>query len=466
MTNIILCGGSGTRLWPISRTLMPKQFVKLFDNESLFQLTVKRNSQLCESQLIISNTEQYFLALDQLEEIQNTISYQLPITEYLLEPIGRNTAPAIALACMTLDKNEIVFVTPSDHLIKNTKEYERVIQKAKKLASENNLVTFGIKPTSTQIGFGYIESININDVKAFHEKPNFETATKYLQNKNYYWNSGMFCFKAGVFLDELQKYSLQIYESSKIALRNASKDGIIRIKNKDMLNIPEDSIDYAVMEKSTKVKVIPSNIDWSDVGSFDTLFEKLPKDRNNNTSNNNYIGIDSKNNLIYGNNRIITTIDIQDTIIIDTGDALLVSKKGSSQKVKDIVQQLAINKSSLTKIHLTGNRPWGTYTVLEESKGYKIKRIEVRPKKRLSLQKHIHRNEHWVVINGIATVEVQDKMFLLNENESTYIKAGEIHRLSNETNKPLVIIEVQVGKYTEEDDIIRFEDDFKRELNE
>ena len=455
MTNIILCGGNGTRLWPISRTLMPKQFVKLFNNKSLFQLTVERNSKICKSQFIVSNTEQYFLALDQLDELGKTNN------KYLLEPVGRNTAPAIALACMELDFDEIVLVTPSDHLIKDEKEYEKVLKKAKEFAKDNKLVTFGITPTFAETGFGYIESKNTYDVKAFHEKPDYKTANSYLNAGNYYWNSGMFMFKAGVFLEELQKYSPDIYETSKQALENASKDEIVRIKYDDMINIPEDSIDYAVMEKSEKVKVIPSDISWSDVGSFDALYEELPKDKNGNTINPNYIGIDSKNNFIYGNNRAIATVDIEDCIIVDTGDALLISKKGSSQKVKQVVNEIK-KTTQLHNIHLTSYRPWGTYTVLEESNGYKIKRIEVKPGSRLSLQKHFHRNEHWIVVSGTATVTVGDETRLVRPNESTYIKMGEVHRLENQGKIPVVLIEAQVGEYTGEDDIVRIEDDFKR----
>ena len=456
MTNIILCGGSGTRLWPISRTLMPKQFVKLFENKSLFQLTVERNSKVCDSQFIVSNAEQYFLALDQLEELNKTNN------KYLLEPVGRNTAPAIALACMQLDYEEIVLVTPSDHLIKDETEYGKVLEKAKELASSNNLVTFGITPTFAETGFGYIESVNTFDVKAFHEKPDFETATSYLEAGNYYWNSGMFMFKAGVFLDELKKYSPKIFDNSKIAIENAAKDEIVRIKHDDMMNIAEDSIDYAVMEKSNIVKVIPSNIAWSDVGSFDALYEELPKDENGNTLNPNHISIDSKNNLIYGKDRKIATVDMEDCIIVDTGDALLISKKGSSQKVKQIVAEVR-KTTELHNIHLTGHRPWGTYTILEESEGYKIKRIEVKPGKRLSLQKHYHRNEHWIVVSGTATVTVGETKKYVRPNESTYIKMGELHRLENEGKIPVVLIEAQVGEYTGEDDIVRVSDDFKRD---
>ena len=456
MTNIILCGGSGTRLWPISRTLMPKQFVKLFSNKSLFQLTVDRNSKVCDSSYIVSNTEQYFLALDQLEELGKVKN------KYLLEPIGRNTAPAIALACMNLDYDEIVLVTPSDHLIKNEIEYEKVLEKAKEFANDNKLVTFGITPTFAETGFGYIESKNTFDVKAFHEKPDFKTATSYLEAGNYYWNSGMFMFKAGVFLEELQKYSPEIFDTSKQALQNATKDEIIRIKHDDMFNIPEDSIDYAVMEKSNIVKVIPSNINWSDVGSFDALYDELPKDENGNTINPNHIGIDSKNNLVYGNDRVIATVDMEDCIIVDTGDAILISKKGSSQKVKQVVNEIR-KTTQLHNIHLTGHRPWGTYTVLEESAGYKIKRIEVKPGCRLSLQKHFHRNEHWIVVSGTATVTVGNETRLVRPNESTYIKMGEIHRLENQGKIPVVLIEAQVGEYTGEDDIVRISDDFKRD---
>jgi mannose-1-phosphate guanylyltransferase len=450
---------------------MPKQFVKLFDNKSLFQLTVERNSKVCKSQYIVSNTEQYFLALDQLEEMTkkdtkvsfDSSSLNKINAQYLLEPIGRNTAPAIALACMDLPYDEIVLVTPSDHLIKDEIEYEKVLSKAKEFAKDNKLVTFGITPTFAETGFGYIESQNEFEVKAFHEKPDFKTATLYLEAGNYYWNSGIFCFKAGVFLDELEKYSPEIYSQSLIAFNNANKENIIRIKHDDMMNIPEDSIDYAVMEKSDIVKVIPSNIAWSDVGSFDALYEELPKDKNGNTKNDKHISIDSKNNLVYGSNRIIASIDVEDLIIIDTGDALLISKKGSSQKVKKVVEKLKENNSQLHNIHLTGHRPWGTYIVLEDSLGYKIKRIEVKPGKRLSLQKHFHRNEHWIVISGTATVTVGNETKLIRSNESTYIKMGEIHRLENQGKIPIVLIEVQVGEYTCEDDIIRIDDDFKRD---
>ncbi|WP_457746478.1 mannose-1-phosphate guanylyltransferase/mannose-6-phosphate isomerase [Sulfurimonas sp.] len=454
MINIILCGGSGTRLWPISRTLMPKQFVKLFDDKSLFQLSVERNSIVCDKQLIVSNAEQYFLALDQLEELDKKN------TQYLLEPVGKNTAPAIALACFAVPTDEIVLITPSDHLIKDQQSYEKVLEQAKELALKDTLVTFGIQPTFAETGFGYIEAEGFN-VKAFHEKPDKQTACSYLEAGNYYWNSGMFMFKAGVFLDELKKYSPKIYETSQNAYNKANKKEIIRIHREDMIRIPEDSIDYAVMEKSQKVKVVPSDIAWSDVGSFDSLFEELPKDENNNTLHDKHISIDSKNNFIYAKEKYIATIDVEDLMIVDTGDALLVSKKGSSQKVKEVVKKIK-EVSDLHNVHLRAHRPWGTYTVLEDKPGYKIKTIVVKPGKRLSLQKHFHRSEHWIVVSGTATVRIGDETKIIRPNESTYIKIGEVHRLENCGKIPVVLIEAQVGEYTGEDDIVRLDDDFKR----
>lgn len=457
MTNVILCGGGGTRLWPLSRTLMPKQFIKFFDNRSLFQLTASRNSKLCKKQLVVTNREQYFLSLDQLEEIGKENNC------FLLEPIGRDTAAAIALACLSLNGEEIVLVTPSDHLIKNEDEYSKVVNKAKELAIQNNLVTLGIIPNTPTTEFGYIKA-NGYDVEAFHEKPNAEVAKKYLEDGSYYWNSGMFCFKAKVFLDELKKYSLEIFDACNVAYKNAKLDKkMIKINYEDMLNIPNNSIDYAVMEKSNCVKVVPSDIDWSDLGSFDALYDELPKDNRGNSLNENHMSIDSNDNLVYGGSSKIVTVDINNSIIVNTGDAILISKKGSSQKIKEIVGRLKEENSELHKTHLTTYRPWGTYTILENFEKYKIKRIVVKPGERLSLQKHFHRSEHWIVVSGTATVTVGDKIKLIRPNESTYIKMGEVHRLENEGKIPVVLIEVQVGEYTNENDIIRFDDDYNRD---
>jgi mannose-1-phosphate guanylyltransferase len=472
MTNIILCGGNGTRLWPISRTLMPKQFVKLFDGQSLFQMTVERNHHLCNRQYIVSNAEQYFLAVDQLNEMK------LRRNNFLLEPVGRNTAPAIALACFDMEPETIVLVSPSDHLIKNREAYAEVVKRAKILAEEDYLVTFGIKVKYPETGFGYIEADG-EDVKAFHEKPDQATARSYMDAGNYYWNSGMFCFKAGVFLSELKTYAPEIYNASYTAYENAKSDDIssgsspgyddmVRIMHEDMGAIPEDSIDYAVMEKSAKVKMVASEIGWSDMGSFDALYDELPKDENENASLSantdetvENIAENARHNLIVSD-KLVSLVDVDDLLVVDTSDALLIAKQGSSQKIKNIVSTLKERGSELPNIHMTAHRPWGTYTILDECDRYKVKRIVVNPGKRLSLQKHFHRSEHWIVVSGTATVTRGEEEYLVRANESTYIPMGEIHRLENVGKIPLVMIEAQVGEYLGEDDIVRLSDDFKR----
>ncbi len=459
MTNIILCGGSGTRLWPISRTLMPKQFVKLFDKQSLFQLTLQRNIESCCEQLIVSNAEQYFLAVDQMEELG--LDTKSSHSRFLLEPVGRNTAPAIALACLCLDPDEIVLVTPSDHLIKDHAAYTAVLEKAQKLASSDSLVTFGITPEFADTGFGYIEADG-EDVTAFKEKPDATTAQEYVEAGNYYWNSGMFCFKAGVFLEELEKYAPALYSASLQAYNNTQKDHMIRIGHDDMASIPEDSIDYAVMEQSDRVKVVASSIGWSDLGSFDALAGEFANDANGNTVDDNLIALGAKDNFVYSSGRMVTLAGVDDLIVVDTADALLVTKKGNSQKIKEIVAELKGRETELHHIHLTAHRPWGTYTVLEDSQNYKIKRIVVKPGRRLSLQKHFHRSEHWIVVSGTALVRVGQKEVLVRPNESTYIPMGELHRLENPGKVDVVLIEAQVGAYLGEDDIVRVEDDFKR----
>lgn len=448
MVNIILCGGSGTRLWPLSRSLMPKQFLRIFDNKSLFLLTLERNAKLCEKTLIVSNEQQYFLALDELNktyEISKNISY-------LLEPLAKNTAAAIALACFGLGDEEVVVITPSDHLIKDLSSYEKVILKAKDLANEGFLVTFGIKPTHAETGYGYIKSSDSLNVDGFYEKPDFKTAQKYINGGGYFWNSGMFMFKAGVFLKELKKHSNDIYETSLNAYKNSIKsDNTIRIKIDDMAKIPENSIDYAVMEKSNLIKVVPADINWSDLGSFEALSKEIKSTE--------FKSVNSNNNFVYSD-KLVSLIDVDDLIVVDTKDALLISKKGESHNVKQIVKSLKDDERS--KAHTTTYRPWGNYSVLEVANGYKIKKIVVNVGKRLSLQKHFHRNEHWIVVSGTASVEIDGVKQLVRANESVYIKMGQIHRLSNDGKIPLVLIEAQVGEYTGEDDIVRFEDDYNR----
>lgn len=461
MINILLSGGAGTRLWPLSRTLLPKQFVRLFNGQSLFQQTVTRNASVCSKTLVVSNTEHYFLALDQLTGItQETV-------HFLLEPIGRNTAPAIALACLLLDADELVLVTTSDHLVQNTQAYQQAVEEAKTLAQQGYLVTFGIQPSYAETGFGYIEAQG-NDVLSFKEKPDSQTAQTYIKAGNYYWNSGMFCFKAGAFIAELEGHAPDIHAACVAALASVERSPEVRISLDKMLAIPEDSIDYAVMEKSNKVKVVPCDMGWSDLGSFDSLYDEL---KTNDDANAvlmrgdkpvTPIAIDAKNNLVITRDKQIALIDVEDLLIIDTTDSILISKKGSSQKVKQVVAEIKRTQPELAEVHRLAYRPWGSYEVLVNTEGYKVKRIVVKPGGRLSLQKHFHRNEHWIVVSGTALVTVDDNRFLVRPNESTYIKMGQVHRLENEGKIDLVMIEVQVGEYTGEDDIVRIEDIYSR----
>jgi len=456
MVNLILCGGAGTRLWPVSRTLLPKQFVKIFGEHSLFQRIVLLNSNFCSEQRIVSNAEQFFIAREQLQSIKHNH------TSFILEPVGRNTAPAIALACLELPEDEVVLVSPSDHLIKDSKSYSEAVKRAETLANEGNLVTFGLKPTGPETGYGYIEADG-EKAKRFVEKPDLETAKKYISSGNFYWNSGIFCFKAGTFLDELNKYAPAMLEACKEALKKATlENSLAYIHHEDMAKIPADSIDYAVMEKSRKVNVVPCSIGWSDLGSFESLYKELPHDAEGNTEDSRHISVDSKNCLVMGSNRQIATIDLKNMMVVDTANALLVAPLASSQKVKKLVESLKEKRPDLLHTPQTVIRPWGTYTVLEEGNHFKVKCISVNPGARLSLQKHLHRSEHWVVVSGMATATVGEIILYIRPNESTYIPSGTVHRLQNEGKLPLVIVEVQVGEYTGEDDIIRVEDDYKR----
>lgn len=472
MINVILSGGAGTRLWPISRTKMPKQFVKMFDNESLFQKTYLRNQTLCDRSLIVSNIEQYFLAIDQLEQMpeqgnSDNSAASLDSIQFILESVGRNTAPAIAFACMAVEAEEVVLVTPSDHLIKNHKSYLKAVSQAKELAQQDYLVTFGIQPTSPETGYGYIHADEL-DVLEFKEKPTKEVAELYLAKGNYYWNSGMFCFKAGTYLEELEKYSPDIYQACRSIFTQLCDTKKIKISEEDMMNIPADSIDYAVMEHSKRVKVVQCDMTWSDLGSFESLFEELRSEEQEGATlaiSDDApipITINAKNNLIITNDRLVTLIDVDDMVVVDTKDAILVSKLDSSQKVKEIVSVVKSQHKELSEIHQLVHRPWGTYEVLKGSPSYKVKRIIVKPGKKLSLQKHQHRSEHWVVVSGTATVTVDDNVFLIRPNESTYIQAGQLHRLENKGKIDLVMVEVQVGEYTGEDDIERFDDVYGR----
>lgn len=454
----------------------------LFEGESLFQKTVQRNQPHCKQLLVICNEAHYFLAQDQLEACKTPYDFNV---DFLLEPCGRNTAPAIALACLGLDPKQLVLVSPSDHQIENHQAYQQAIETAKTLAQQNQLVTFGIQPSYPETGFGYIEA-NGHDVLSFTEKPTETVAQSYLQQGHYLWNSGLFCFKAGVFLEELNKHAPKLYQACCEAythIKPTAHQGHQRIPNSAMHAIPADSIDYAVMEKSQRVKVVASNMGWRDLGSFEALSEVLPSDLQGNTHSNSISNTDSDsntnhrqnrnqnknthphpqsllvnahNNLILSEQHLVSLVDVDDLMVIDTADALLIARKGSGQKIKQVVELLKQRGSELPNSHQTTHRPWGTYTVLEIGEGYKIKRIVVQPGKSLSLQTHQHRSEHWIVVSGIASVTLGQQTSTVLANESTYIPIGEKHRLANHQATPLILIEAQVGNYISEEDIQRF----------
>lgn len=453
MVNIVLCGGNGTRLWPVSRKLYPKQFCHLIEDRSLFEQTIARNTSLCDRILIVTNKDQFFLAKNQMESSHADVAY-------ILEPVARNTAPAITLACLGLDGEDVVLVTPSDHGIKNTGAYGKLVKEAEKLAYEGYLVTLGIHPEYPETSYGYIEAEG-DDVLSFKEKPDLETAKRYLEKGNYFWNSGMFVFKVGVYLEELEKYSPEILKYSKAAYENAVKGGTVEIDLEDMKAIPSNSIDYAVMEKSKKIKVLPADIAWSDLGNLEALYGCYAKDEEGNVKSDRVVCLNSHNNLIISHGRVVGTVDVDGMIIVDTADALFISKKGSSAKVKNLLCELEKVKEDITNVHATVYKPWGAYTVLEQGCGYKIKKLMVIPGKRLSLQKHCHRSEHWTIVNGTAKVTVKEQEIIARPGESFHIAMGEPYRLENPGKTDLVIVEVQVGDDLKEDDTPAIDDALK-----
>ena len=476
MTCIVLCGGAGAGLWPLSRNAYPKQFVNLIGDESLFKQTLRRNHAICDSSLVVTNFKHVFIAAGQYDEL----SLGGKKVEFLVEPVGRNTAPAIALACLHLNPDEIVLVSASDHLIRDEYAYRKLTQEALLLAEQGHMVTFGIKPEYPETGYGNLEcnktaAINMLhafEVVSFREKPEAALANQFLESGRFLWNSGMFAFKTSVFLDELALYSPDIYQKSKVAFMNATichDEGIghrcIRIKEDDMQTIPSESIDCAVIEKSDNVVCVESSMGWSDLGSFDSLFNVQEKDDSGNSIDQNMIEVGSRNNLVISAQRRIALVGISDCIIIDTEDSILIAKRGESQGVKLIVEQLKAGLTrdcEMTELDGTGYRPWGRYTLLDVAGNFKIKRIVVKPGKKLSLQKHMHRSEHWVVVSGTATVTVEEEIRTIRTNESVYIPITWIHRLENKEEIDLVIIETQVGQYLGEDDVIRLDDDYGR----
>ncbi len=448
MKTLILAGGSGTRLFPLSREHYPKQFIPLVGDESLFQKTVMRALLFSSPQdiAIVTNTEHRFLVRDQLAAIGCDC-------RVLVEPVGRNTLPAIYYGVREVarDGPETIAVLPSDHLIAATGPFYEAFRRAELLAKEY-LVAFGVRPTSPHTGYGYIRQGEPLEggslVDAFVEKPDLATAGRYVTD-GYLWNSGMFCFDASLFLAECEACAPDVVRAFERPVEEAY--GIV----------PSLSIDYGIMEKTRRAAVVPLEADWNDVGNFNALYAALPKNGDANAVRGEHIGIDSFENLVIAD-RLVATVGVHNLAIVETKDAILVAARDEAQRVGEIAKTLREKGDTRALFHMRVHRPWGSYTNLEEGRSYKIKRVTVPPKRRLSLQMHHHRSEHWVVVTGCAEVTIGDATYLLRNGESTFVPAGTVHRLSNPGLLPLELIEVQIGEYTGEDDIVRFEDDFER----
>tara|TARA_B110000008_G_scaffold277145_1_gene317809 strand:- start:743 stop:2146 length:1404 start_codon:yes stop_codon:yes gene_type:complete len=462
---VILSGGSGSRLWPLSRKNHPKQFMSLVNETSLFQDTILRLPKNSNEPLIICNEEHRFLVAEQLRQIdKNTCGI-------ILEPIGKNTAPAVTLAaidCINKNIDPTLLVMSSDHLIEDISLFHESIAIGSKLARQEKLVTFGVVPTKPETGYGYIEAVELNTqnhfkIKTFTEKPSIANAKKYIDKGNYFWNSGIFMFKASTFLKELEKFEPEILSCCKKSLSSYSIDyDFIRLDKLEFLKCKEKSIDYAVMENTSKGVIVPLGSLWSDIGAWSSLYEALPKDETGNVASGDVCLEDVQKSYINSTDRLIVAMGVSDLIVIDTKDTVLIMNQNYSQNIKDIVQRFKKENRSEVDSHRQVFRPWGYYDSVDSGINFQVKRISVNPGAKLSLQKHKFRSEHWIVVKGIAKITCGSEEFKLNENESTYIPKGQLHRLENPTNKVLEIIEIQTGSYLGEDDIIRLEDDYNR----
>lgn len=451
MKILILAGGSGTRLWPLSRSHFPKQFLRLQDNETLLRKTIKRNLALTspENIYILTHQDYFHEVLKEAKEI--------PKENILLEPAKKNTAPALALGLKFFEKKgiskqEILIVTPSDHVIAPEERYVHFMKQGEALAKKGSLVTFGVRPHRPETGYGYIQAKG-EEVLEFVEKPDFATAQKYLIDGNYFWNSGMFAFSLQTIDEEMHLHAEKIMDT----LQGTYEEAL-----ENFSNLVEISLDYAVMEKSKRVKMVALDLSWSDVGSWDQVYDILEKDGKGNAISGKVETIDTTNSLILSQKRLVSTLGLDNLLIIETEDALLVANKANGQMVKELVAKLHVHGRKEALEHVTVNRPWGSYTVLEEGERYKIKRIEVKPLEKLSLQLHYHRSEHWVVVKGAARVTIGDEEKMVHEGESIFVPKNAIHRVENPGKVLLEIIEVQVGEYVGEDDIVRLEDIYGR----
>lgn len=466
MIPVILSGGSGSRLWPLSRKNKPKQFLTLFGDSSMFQSTLTRLNGLTslEAPLIVCNNEHRFMVAEQLQEIG------LNANGIILEPSARNTAPAIALAALkAMEKGEdpLLLVLAADHIIPDVTAFHKAIEQAQKLAEQDKLVTFGIQPQSAHTGYGYIEAEEKSQpslVKRFIEKPDLSTAESYVTAGNFFWNSGMFLFKASTYINELSRFSPEMLSFCKQSLEKAVIDlDFVRVDPELFEQSPSDSIDYAVMEKTDKAMVVPLDAGWSDVGSWSSLWEAFPQDANNNVLIGDVMVENVHNAYIHSENRLVTVLGLNDIVVVETHDAIMVAHKDQAQKVKTIVEELTKQNRKEVETHRKCYRPWGNYDSVDMGDRFQVKRIMVNPGASLSLQMHYHRAEHWVVVSGTAEVTRDDEVLLLGENESTFIPLGSVHRLRNPGRVPLEIIEVQSGAYLEEDDIIRLQDSYNRQ---
>lgn len=476
---VILCGGSGTRLWPLSRAGFPKQFLCLTGDESLFQLAAKRLMGLGASDIqvanpyIVSGEDHRFLAAEQLRETS------IELGAALLEPIGRNTAPALTLAALAAQQNgtdPVLVVTPADQTVADQAVFTAAMQTAIREAATGSIVILGITPDRPETGYGYIQvepeaEKSALAVRRFVEKPNATTAQNYLNEGGYYWNAGMFVLKASVWLAALEQFRPDILAATQTAWQQRTTDahatsGFIRPGKADFQQIPAESVDYAVMEKcpgsAFPIKMVSLDAGWSDLGAWDAVWQVLPKDDSGNAHLGDVLTTDSRNTLVHATSRLVTLVGVDDLVVIETPDAVLVADRSRSQDVKAIVSQLQSSGREEHTLHRKVHRPWGWYDSIDEADRFKVKRIQVKPKASLSLQKHHHRAEHWIVVKGTAEITNGDKTILLTENQSTYIPLGEVHRLANPGTIPLEIIEVQSGSYLGEDDIVRFEDNYGR----
>ncbi len=469
ITPVILSGGSGSRLWPLSRALRPKQFLGVTEDRSLFQLTLSRlkmdsKDLFIDAPVIVANDDHRFLVAQQCLDIA------VKPKSLILEPIGRNTAPAIAVAAFSLlEEDPILLVLPSDHIFADDQAFLETVKIGAQAAKMSGLVTFGIVPTAPETGYGYVKSsVPLDPTKAvpvekFVEKPNLETAKQYIQEGSYTWNSGMFMFKASVFLAELKKFQPDIYDAAKNAWEGAKKDlDFIRLDLESFGKCRSDSIDYAVMEKTSNALVVPLDAGWNDVGSWSSVWQALPQDEKGNVQRGNTLMMDCSNSFVHADHRFVALLGVDNIVVVETSDAILVANKDKVQDVKKIVEELKAKKSSLTELHREVHRPWGAYDSIDHGQRYQVKRITVKPGARLSVQMHHHRAEHWIVVSGTAKVLIGETEQLISENQSVYIPIGAVHCLENPGKLPLELIEVQSGSYLGEDDIVRLEDRYGR----